>query len=70
MFNCVCRMNKVASAFRSADTVLGEVISNCNEKNSVIQGLGSLTVSEWNGKKRISFILEDIADNDALNMDI
>ncbi|MBQ7674153.1 MAG: single-stranded-DNA-specific exonuclease RecJ [Alphaproteobacteria bacterium] len=59
-----------AIAFRSADTVLGEVISNCNEKNSVIQGLGSLTVSEWNGKKRISFILEDIADNDALNMDI
>jgi hypothetical protein len=47
-----------AISFKSFNTQLGDIIMN---NNQIIDVLGSLTISEWNGKKQINFYLEDIA---------
>ena len=47
-----------AILFRSAGTTLGNILLNHKDP---IQVLGTLSVSEWNGKKSICFILEDVA---------
>ena len=47
-----------AISFRSAGTTLGNILLNHKDP---IQVLGTLSVSEWNGKKSICFILEDVA---------
>lgn len=47
-----------AISFKSFNTQLGNIIMN---NKQTIDVLGSLTISEWNGKKQINFHLEDIA---------
>lgn len=48
-----------AISFRSDGTKLGDVLLNYKEP---IQVLGTLSVSEWNGKRSMCFILEDVAE--------
>ncbi len=48
-----------AISFRSDGTKLGDVLLNYKEP---IQALGTLSVSEWNGKRSVCFILEDVAE--------
>ncbi|MBR1734432.1 MAG: single-stranded-DNA-specific exonuclease RecJ [Alphaproteobacteria bacterium] len=53
-----------AIAFRCADTPLGKILL-CNRQQS-IQILGTLSASEWKGKKYISIFVEDISDNNSI----
>ena len=48
-----------AISFRSEGTALGDVLLSYK---SPIQVLGTLSLSEWNGKRSICFILEDVAE--------
>jgi single-stranded-DNA-specific exonuclease len=52
-------------SFKSCDTLLGDVILNYKRP---VYALGTLTMSEWKGKKYISMTLEDVAEGDCRNI--
>lgn len=45
-------------SFKSLNTPLGDIMMN---NRQTVDVLGSISVSEWNGKKQINFYLEDIS---------
>lgn len=47
--------------FRSVGKPIGEELQKCFAEQCAVNAMGSLSVSEWNGRKTISFILEDLA---------
>lgn len=48
--------------FRSVGNPIGNVLLKYSEDKNPVDALGSFSVSEWNGRKTISFVLEDIVE--------
>lgn len=53
------RVSLSAISFRSDGTLLGDILLSYK---APIQALGTLSVSEWNGRKSICLILDDVAE--------
>jgi single-stranded-DNA-specific exonuclease len=54
-----------AISFRSLDTPLGDVLLN---ETGCVSALGTATISSWNGRRHVNFMLEDVAN--ALKRDL